>query len=51
MKQYWQAEQYGLPDPSSITHTFSPANGWTSPWTFTDPVVGNRWRVLAKGST
>ncbi|KAJ7294046.1 hypothetical protein C8J57DRAFT_1042339 [Mycena rebaudengoi] len=43
-------QQYGLPDPSSITHTFNPINGRTSPWTFTDPAVGNRWRVLAKGS-
>ncbi|KAJ7883678.1 hypothetical protein B0H14DRAFT_2564757 [Mycena olivaceomarginata] len=30
---------------------FSQTNRWASPWIFTDPVVGNRWRVLAKGST
>ncbi|KAJ7236703.1 hypothetical protein C8J57DRAFT_1479166 [Mycena rebaudengoi] len=31
-------------------YTFNPINGRTSPWTFTDPAAGNRWRVLAKGS-
>ncbi|KAJ7914219.1 hypothetical protein B0H13DRAFT_1873188 [Mycena leptocephala] len=24
----------------------SPTNGWTSPWTFTDPAVGNRWEEV-----
>lgn len=29
--------------------TFEPGSGVRSPWTFTNPVIGNCWRALAKG--
>lgn len=59
------ANLYGLPHPSKIlgiTHCFSilsfltlrtdvinPDSNTRSAWTFTNPIMGNQWRELAKG--
>ncbi|KAF7975989.1 hypothetical protein HWV62_8148 [Athelia sp. TMB] len=43
------ALQYGLPHPSRILYTYEPGSGTRSRWTFTNPIVGNRWRSRAKG--
>ena len=33
----------------SMIDVVDPKTGAQSSWTFTDPVLGNRWRTLAKG--
>ncbi|KAJ7634450.1 hypothetical protein FB45DRAFT_1025398 [Roridomyces roridus] len=39
-----------IPGPTHIFEVFNEAEGTLSPWTHTDPSVGNKWRVKAKGS-
>ncbi|KAF9494386.1 hypothetical protein BDN71DRAFT_1563932 [Pleurotus eryngii] len=41
---------YGLSTLCHITDIFDPITQASTPWTLTDPTVGNRWRQLAKGS-
>ncbi|KAH9948702.1 hypothetical protein B0H21DRAFT_890351 [Amylocystis lapponica] len=43
------AKYYGIPDPACIIDTVDDSRQVQSPWTLTDPTVGNRWRALAKG--
>lgn len=33
-----------------ILDVINPVTKLSTPWTFTDPIKGNRWRALAKGS-
>ncbi|KAJ6569397.1 hypothetical protein B0H19DRAFT_1257049 [Mycena capillaripes] len=41
---------YNLPDPSRIIDFLELNTNKTMPWTYTNPVVGNRWRAKANGS-
>ncbi|KAJ6574503.1 hypothetical protein B0H19DRAFT_1063453 [Mycena capillaripes] len=40
---------YNLPDPSRIIDVLELNTNKTMPWTYTNPVVGNRWRTKANG--
>ncbi|RDB27987.1 hypothetical protein Hypma_002121 [Hypsizygus marmoreus] len=44
------AEMYKIPKPSLIQDMFDRVESVSSPWMLTNPIVGNRWRALAKGS-
>ncbi|KAG5219769.1 hypothetical protein IMY05_C4770000700 [Salix suchowensis] len=39
---------YGLPTLCNITDIFDPITRVSTPWTLTNPAVGNRWRGLAR---
>ncbi|KAJ8518506.1 hypothetical protein ONZ45_g4413 [Pleurotus djamor] len=40
---------YWLPDFNSFLDLYDPVTKTSTPWTITDPQLGNRWRALSKG--
>ncbi|KAJ8487998.1 hypothetical protein ONZ45_g14118 [Pleurotus djamor] len=40
---------YRLPDFDSFLDLYDPVTKTSTPWTITDPQLGNRWRALSKG--
>ncbi|KAJ6475841.1 hypothetical protein DFH09DRAFT_1109101 [Mycena vulgaris] len=44
------AGYYSVPDPTNIIEIFDEGSQTSSPWTHTDPKVGNKWRARAAGS-
>ncbi|KAJ7502333.1 hypothetical protein B0H11DRAFT_1712900, partial [Mycena galericulata] len=43
------ANRYNIPHPSYIIDIVDPATMDSKPWTYTNPVIGNRWRAKAQG--
>ncbi|KAK7037199.1 hypothetical protein R3P38DRAFT_3481335 [Favolaschia claudopus] len=43
------AARYGLPHPSHIVDVVDASNTSSSPWKYTNPILGNPWRAKAQG--